>query len=39
MKMLCYQVQKMKGIYYWKNGEIYEGDWKNNLKEGKGIYY
>ena len=22
-----------------KNGAIYEGDWKNGLFEGKGIYY
>ena len=28
-----------KGIYYYKNGEIYEGDWKNDKREGKGIYY
>ena len=21
----------------WKNGEVYEGEWSNNLKEGKGI--
>ena len=27
------------GIYYYNNGERYEGDWKNDLKEGKGIYY
>ena len=28
-----------KGIYYYNNGEIYEGDWKNDKREGKGIYY
>ena len=22
----------------YNNGRIYEGEWKNNLKEGKGIY-
>ena len=21
----------------WKSGEVYEGEWSNNLKEGKGI--
>ena len=24
---------------YWKNGDRYEGDWKNDIREGKGIYY
>ena len=24
---------------YYKNGDRYEGDWKNDKKEGKGIYY
>ena len=28
-----------KGIYYWNNGDIYEGDWINDKSEGKGIYY
>ena len=28
-----------KGIYYFNNGEKYDGEWKNNLKEGKGIMY
>ena len=28
-----------KGIYYHKNGNRYDGDWKNCIKEGKGIYY
>ena len=26
-----------KGIYYYNNGERYEGDWKNDKREGKGI--
>ena len=28
-----------KGIYFAKNGDRYEGDWRNDNKEGKGIYY
>ena len=23
----------------WNNGERYEGEWKNDLKDGKGIHY
>ena len=31
-----------KIIYHeeiYENGDKYEGDWKNGLKEGKGVYY
>ena len=28
-----------KGIYYYKDGDRYEGDFRNGNKEGKGIYY
>ena len=28
-----------KGIEFFNNGDIYEGNYKNNKKEGKGIYY
>ena len=28
-----------KRIYYYDNGDRYEGDFKNDKKEGKGIYY
>ena len=28
-----------QGKYIYKNGDIYEGNWKNNKKEGKGVYY
>ena len=28
-----------KGTYYWTNGDKYEGDWKNNSRTGKGIFY
>ena len=28
-----------KGIYYFGNGDRYEGEWKNDRYEGKGIYY
>ena len=24
---------------YYNNGDRYEGGWRNNKKEGKGIYY
>jgi hypothetical protein len=27
-----------KGTYYYLNGNIYEGDWKNDKKEGFGIF-
>ena len=32
-------VPEGKGIMYWNNGDIYEGDWKNDKREGKGIMY
>ncbi len=28
-----------KGIYYYHNGDRYEGDFKNDKREGKGIIY
>ena len=28
-----------KGIFYGDNGDRYEGEWRNNKPEGKGIYY
>ena len=28
-----------KGIYYYNNGDKYEGDWRNDKFEGKGIYF
>ena len=28
-----------KGIYYWNDGDRYEGDWKKDKKEGKGVFY
>jgi hypothetical protein len=27
-----------KGIFYFKNGDIYEGEYKNGFRDGKGIY-
>jgi len=30
-------VPEGKGIMYWKNGERYEGKWKNDERDGKGI--
>ena len=32
-------VRNGKGVYYYENGDKYEGDWKNNLKDGEGILY
>ena len=32
-------VPEGKGIMYWNNGDIYEGDWKNDKREGKGIMF
>ena len=28
-----------EGMYFWKDGRKYVGDWKNGIKEGKGILY
>ena len=28
-----------KGIFYYKSGNRYEGEWKNNKRTGKGICY
>ena len=28
-----------KGIMYWNDGDIYDGEWRNGDYEGKGIYY
>ena len=33
------KLKEGRGIYYYNDGERYEGDWKNDLKDGKGIYY
>lgn len=27
-----------EGVYLWKNGNEYRGNYKNDLKHGKGIY-
>ena len=27
------------GIYHYSNGDVYEGDWKNNMQHGRGKYY
>ncbi len=26
-----------KGVFYWKSGKIYEGEWKNNKMFGYGV--
>ena len=28
-----------KGIMHWNDGDIYDGEWRNDRCEGKGIYY
>ena len=30
-------VPEGKGIMYWNNGDVYEGDWKNDKRKGEGI--
>ena len=32
-------IKEGKGIYYYYNGNKYEGDWENDEIKGKGIYY
>jgi hypothetical protein len=27
----------MKGIYTWKNGNVYDGEWKTDERNGKGV--
>ena len=27
-----------KGVYTWKDGSSYEGDWKSGIKEGNGVF-
>jgi len=27
-----------KGLYFWANGDIYIGEFKNNLSNGEGVY-
>lgn len=27
------------GIWYFKNGDIYAGEWKNNKKHGRGFFF
>ncbi|MBR5250975.1 MAG: hypothetical protein IKV38_03045 [Clostridia bacterium] len=33
------QTREGFGTYYWKNGDKYVGDYKNNLRSGYGTYY
>lgn len=28
-----------RGIYTWSTGDRYDGDWLENIKHGKGLYY
>jgi hypothetical protein len=28
-----------KGIFYYNNGDRYDGNWKDDKKNGQGIYY
>jgi len=27
-----------KGVYQWTNGEVYDGEWKNGVKDGYGVW-
>lgn len=27
------------GVYTYSSGARYEGEWRNNLKDGRGVYY
>ena len=31
-------MQNGKGTYYWDNGDVYSGEWKNGKKHGSGTY-
>ena len=31
--------RKGYGIYYFYNGDRYEGEWKNDIFDGNGIFY
>jgi hypothetical protein len=31
-------VRQGKGIYFYKNGDIYIGEWFNDLFHGEGVY-
>ena len=33
------EILKGKGIIYYENGDRYEGDFKSDKREGKGIYF
>ena len=41
MKVIFFRmnINEGKGVFYYFNGDRYEGDFKNWKKEGKGIYY
>ena len=30
--------RKGEGVYYYQNGDIYDGDWKKGMKHGYGVY-
>ena len=36
---LVNELREGKGVYYFNNGDKYEGEWKKNNVDGKGIYY
>ena len=38
MKVILKMIKKKEKEYF-NNGDIYEGDWKNDNRTGKGIYY
>ena len=30
--------RKGEGVYYYQNGDIYDGDWKKGMRHGYGVY-
>ena len=36
MKVIGRLIKKKEGIFYYNNGDRYEGDWKNDKRDGKG---
>ena len=36
---MCLHLRHGKGVCYYNNGDVYEGEWKNDLREGKGKMY